>query len=443
MKRLKKVLKWTAIVVVGIVAILLIINAVLVSTTSSRLEKQIAAIREAGDPVCLPDLARDPIPAAAIREAGDPSLTNLAPDAIPADQDAAVFLRRAKEGIEAIDRELAGVHRSECYDESLLKEEEFSTIQAAFGAHPDVLPLLQQAAACPNYDPNIDYTVDPMQFLFDVSSGFDLASPIWRILWARVQLLVWQGKREDALQTCFTLSRLARHFERHPMGVGYVVSCACHWIAINCANQVLQSGPLSREARDALEAELALYDVVEPYRQMLKEERALGMAIYRTLADRDYWVNRARWNRDQSFFLQTFDVYLSLVSRPYSEFQAAQTRLETQSVPTRAHFPLPKDGFRKSFDRTRAKVRCFRTLNAVQRLSEHGDIAEPKLSDLGLPAEITIDPYNGKPLQMKKLPEGWMVYSVGTNLRDDGGKLDLITDIGFGPHPVARPAEEK
>jgi hypothetical protein len=57
----------------------------------------------------------------------------------------------------------------------------------------------------------------------------------------------------------------------------------------------------------------------------------------------------------------------------------------------------------------------------------------PKLTDLGLPGEATIDPFNGQPLHVKKLPEGWLVYSVGSNLINDGGRLDGKTDLGAGP----------
>ncbi len=57
----------------------------------------------------------------------------------------------------------------------------------------------------------------------------------------------------------------------------------------------------------------------------------------------------------------------------------------------------------------------------------------PSLSDLGLPAAVTTDPFDGQPLRTKQLPEGWIVYSVGGNLVDDGGKLDGKTDIGAGP----------
>ena len=76
--------------------------------------------------------------------------------------------------------------------------------------------------------------------------------------------------------------------------------------------------------------------------------------------------------------------------------------------------------------------RSLRVLNALQvrGLPSGGDI--PKLTDLGLPEAATIDPFSGKPLLVKKLASGWMVYSVGGNLVDDGGVLDTRTDVGVG-----------
>ena len=77
--------------------------------------------------------------------------------------------------------------------------------------------------------------------------------------------------------------------------------------------------------------------------------------------------------------------------------------------------------------------RCLRVLNAIQARSANGNELVPKLNELGLPSEATIDPFNGEPLHVKKLPEGWMVYSVGPDLKDDGGILDGKTDVGAGP----------
>ena len=66
----------------------------------------------------------------------------------------------------------------------------------------------------------------------------------------------------------------------------------------------------------------------------------------------------------------------------------------------------------------------------------------PQISELGLPAEATADPFNGEPLHVKRLPEGWLVYSVGPKLRDGGGKLlsqGVSFDecnVGVGPPPA-------
>ena len=82
MKRLKKILKWTGIVLGALVAIVLIANAVFVWTTDARLERQLAEIREAGDPLTLADLARKPI---------------------PPEKNAATYLRQAEADVKAIE----------------------------------------------------------------------------------------------------------------------------------------------------------------------------------------------------------------------------------------------------------------------------------------------------------------------------------------------------
>ena len=68
------------------------------------------------------------------------------------------------------------------------------------------------------------------------------------------------------------------------------------------------------------------------------------------------------------------------------------------------------------------------------------------LSDLGLPKDAVTDPFTGKPLLVKKLPEGWLVYSAGDDRQDDGGRIDDSqrgqgTDIGLGPIVDAEPED--
>jgi hypothetical protein len=77
--------------------------------------------------------------------------------------------------------------------------------------------------------------------------------------------------------------------------------------------------------------------------------------------------------------------------------------------------------------------RSLRVLNALQARAPAAGDSVPPLGDLGLPAETTTDPFDGKPLRVKKSPRGWTVYSVGGNGVDDGGQFARAADVGVGP----------
>ena len=93
-------------------------------------------------------------------------------------------------------------------------------------------------------------------------------------------------------------------------------------------------------------------------------------------------------------------------------------------------------------DRVQANLRCLRILNAIQAYEEeHGN--EPAgLMDLGLPVEVTTDPFTGDPLKWRKTDTGWLIYSVGRDGIDNGGKLDDATDHGVAPVGWQPPEEE-
>lgn len=158
-----------------------------------------------------------------------------------------------------------------------------------------------------------------------------------------------------------------------------------------------------------------------------------------------FWLMRGFANQTASGFIELFDRYLEKSSRRYADvvsdkrvasslnggpnfYGALVTLLEPSLI-----------ALRDPIERTRAMSRSLRVLNALQTRVPPGSDHVPKLTDLGLTAEATIDPYNGEALHVKKLPEGWKVYSVGKNLVDDGGILDWKTDVGAGPKVPEKP----
>ena len=95
----------------------------------------------------------------------------------------------------------------------------------------------------------------------------------------------------------------------------------------------------------------------------------------------------------------------------------------------------------KAADRVEAEVRVIRVINALERRDNPQKVPLADLSDLGLPKSATIDPFSDKPLIVKKVAGGWLVYSVGENKVDDGGDVDDSGDskpLDIGLRPVVR-----
>ncbi len=414
MKKFKKYVKRSLIALGILITILLITNAIFISIRGRLLEKKLEAIRTAGDPVSFPQLAQA---------------------TVPPEQNAAVFLRRAQAGVESISKELYAVYSNEGFVDGKLSENDLKAIESALSASPGVIPLLRQAADCHEYDPQPDYTVDPQAFIANSLERLGRLRAVSRVLAARVHLLVAKGDREEAMQTCLTMIRLSRLFNREPAVIGFMVSLACRSIGIRAVNAVLRSGPLQKSSHDALDAELALCDSTEAYMHALKTERVLGIESFRSYRT-ELWPSRAMFPGDECDYLDLISEHFEFASRPFSDLVAAGLELKQQGqigVLSRLVLPALLQ-CRVANDRVSARMRCLRILNAVHSRADDGDNSEPMLAKLDLPPDAMADPFTGAPLRVQKTADGWLIYSMGENLHDDGGDLSERRDIGIGPN---------
>ena len=80
MKRVKRCIRWAAVVAMTAVLLLLVIDVVLAWRAGARLEQRLAALRAAGEPVTLRDLQ---------------------PQLVPAEEDAALLLSSTRPQLEA------------------------------------------------------------------------------------------------------------------------------------------------------------------------------------------------------------------------------------------------------------------------------------------------------------------------------------------------------
>ena len=254
----EKWLKRAAVAVGTLVAILFITSFVFVLTADWRLEKRLAAIRAAGDPV---------------------TLTDLAPGPVQPERNSAEFLRLAEDHVKAIGRDLRVIHESEGFGTGLFGKPESATMQTAFDAHPELIPLLENAANAPDYAPQADYNVSPNVFMEGAIERVGHLRQVARLLTARTFLLVANGQRDEAMQNCLLHLRLCRQFDREDLIVSHLTSLACRSEAIRAANLLLRTGRVTDESRNVLEAELARCDETKALIAAIKSDRAFGLAV--------------------------------------------------------------------------------------------------------------------------------------------------------------------
>jgi len=240
-------------------------NAWWVWTTDTRLERQLAEIRAAGDPVTLADLARPPI---------------------PPEKNADTYLRQADADVDAMERiiyseELNKTWWGQYEIRQPLAPEALKALRAALATYPKVIPLLERAAVCPDFDPGLDYEVAPEVFIERLFLVVSRTRGAVRLLDLQLHLQVAEGNYDEAVRTGITILRLGHLSERVPMIMGYLVANVERNIAVLGINLALQSGLVSKDVRDELARELALQKDMPGYVWASKSERAFGIESFR------------------------------------------------------------------------------------------------------------------------------------------------------------------
>jgi hypothetical protein len=401
-----------------VVVIVLVFNAFLIWLTGSQLEPRLLTLRREGYPIQLADLAREPI---------------------PTEKNADAYLIRAHIDLEAIQKELLVLYPRKGYATGKFSADERSRLETLFSKYPSVVPLLEQASNCPDSGLQLNFRLPTTQFLQPYMDRTSHHRVLNRVLRTRSSLLLSEGRGDDALANQLVLLRLTRLWRREPLIFAYLVTAVCELGAMEGVNDVLQAGPVSPSARQALDAELALHDTLEGYDTALVTERAYALTSFREIPGAGFWLVRGFQNRLAISLIDLIDCYRQKRSRPYvsvvGDSKAAPSLTGGMNLYGSLITLLEPAliALREPAERTRAMSRAVRVLSALQQRGSIPGEPLPTLTELGLPEAVTVDPFNSKPLCVKKHAAGWMVYSVGANLVDDGGILDSKTDIGAGP----------
>ncbi len=272
----------------------------------------------------------------------------------------------------------------------------------------------------------------------------------------------WDGDHDGAVRSCQAALNAGRSVGDEPMGVSQLVRAAAAAAVVRALERVLATGTASPKSLEEMQR-LLTQEAAAP--SLLIAMRGARVCYHQPLD----LMRTGRFNRDvykmmPSMLGSTGD---ELIDRRLAQAcEAAYVRygpamVEIAKLPTEVqeeHFAalvepdqkLPRllygltggsQGAKlaRSFQRTQAMLRSAAAALAAERYrlaEERWPDSLDALVPRYLPV-VPIDPYDGRPLRMRRLADGLAVYSVGPDRTDDGGKLDQDrpgnagTDVGF------------
>ena len=384
-----------------VVALALIANGFMAWRTESRLQSKIAAIRAAGDPATIADLAPEPI---------------------PADQNAAAYVEQlaprldefAKEHGRFLDKTPLGKAYETGRDRGEPPTpEQINVIRAIVDKYPDVDAGLAAAAACERYASLADYSVDHQRLVEDViDKRTNRIRTAVRFTSWRMEVLTSDGKSNQAVAEGTRLLRLARLYDGEPLLINYLVGLAVRGLTAQSLYDALAAGTVSPELHAALDKELARQDDPQRLVQVLKTEQAYGVSatIESGLVPQTAHVNPIWWRLTgwpmKLLYVNASGVYddqFELASRPWHEIRnqfGVDGSMRTSGHGVLADLLAPALGAAYTANaRNLAVLRALRIFNALaQYREEHGREASG-LDGTCLPKEAMIDPLFGRTAQ--------------------------------------------
>jgi hypothetical protein len=395
---------------------------------ANSLSGRIAAIRAAGDPATIADLTSKPISRA----------ENAAAHLVAAQL-------RLNEFAKAHGRFLkspAGVAFDAADDAGgSIAPEHLAAIRIIVEKYPDLDAAFANAASCERYASPLNFSLPYPQFMAALTDPpIDIRSAARFIAW-QMKLASESGQADVALEKGIQLLRLAALYDAEPGLISSQISMAVRGAAVAAIDEALSTGPISPSVHAKLEEELAAFDAQAALLGVLKTERAIAISATQDQIGgaKSIIVNTIGFPTKKLYLgvIDCFEPMLKLAGKPWHVAYEKGTPSVFQE-PT--GFGMLADLLASSFElqfeilhRTDALLRSLRVKNALRQFAAENGREAKGLDDLALPKEATIDPFSGQPLQLKRIDNGWLIYSVGKDGVDDGGSFDDSKDYGLRP----------
>jgi hypothetical protein len=271
---------------------------------------------------------------------------------------------------------------------------------------------------------------------------------------------------DGAAESCRAILCMARALKDQPFLISVLVRIAEQAIAIYNLERTLALGTVSETELQKLQALLEAEAAEDGLHHAMRGERAAGHQTYLNLRSGKTTFSELLGLTNLKIGLddRLLDAFPGIILSGYPEFLTLMNEqvrisklkdaeraeafdaLEKKVRQQRSNFLIglimpATSKVAEATQRSQAMLRCASVAVAAERYRLRHDGAWPRgLDDLvkaELLKEVPRDPYDGKPLRFKRTPTGVLVYSVGLDKTDNGGKLNRANprapgaDLGF------------
>jgi hypothetical protein len=370
------------------------------------------------------------------------TLDELQSPALSEEDNAQTWIRRAKPHTDELSQLLNDYQSSEEFESLRPNPEQVDVLKKAFEAHAEVWEFYARAAECSGLQSDWRFGAQPSESLELQLDSTSETRAIIRHCSSRVGLLIAEDNFDEALDLSLRMLTLTRSLDHQPNLVGYLVGLACRSLSLSVMGAVLERSPLTDEQRQQIDSALAECESPDAFRHALASERIFGLATFRSDIFGGPMQSMVMWKFkfDACDYLDLFGEMDGWASKPRYEISAELNGITSRENGVLTTLVTPALlQVRNAHDRILSRVRCVRVLNALQRESPESISDATVLSEFPGMEEFRRDPFTGNDLLLRVSDDSVVVYSVGTDLTDDGGSLDDQKDHGIrieGQKPV-------
>ncbi|BCM89506.1 hypothetical protein IAD21_01352 [Abditibacteriota bacterium] len=382
---------------------------------------------------------------AAIRQKGEPlRFSEIEPPAVPDAQNAWLVYEQATKSLRFSPGEKLALRVSQ----RNLTPADKKLIESAIRNNQKAIALTRQAATMPQCRFPLNWQGNPLKFRFP---HYARLRELARLLALDARIKARQGDRTTALNDVRALFGISHHLSKEPVLIGFLVAQSVDALAHQALGQTLDSIPQSVVQARALEASLPQDDWASAFHYSMVGERTFGLFGFESLgqsgledADEDnsmplpvwtqyplLWIARPVLKLDE---VQTLRMWRQMLDSPESQ-QVPQSvtvgKMQNDAIQnapfyavlTKILFPVfSRVGDNRDFAEVRRRQRevalaltCFRTARGHYPAQLQEVVA---LWGNSLP----LDPYSQKPFVYRASGKSFVLYSIGVNRVNDGGK---------------------